>query len=341
MLNSMTARITSCLLLAALTLPQAKAQSVADFYRGKTLRIVVGYGPGGGYDLYARLVAQFLPKHIPGNPQTFIAQNMPGGGSFVAAKYLNDVAPKDGTYFGSLAQTLALDSVTDPASKLDITRMPYIGRAVSNIDIGVASIKSGIRSFEDVRQREYTVGASGGGSTTVLFPSALNAYAGARFKIVKGYTGTTDIQLAMERGEVDIIGAYGLPGILISQPDWLKQSGAKLIYQAALKRHKLLADVPTLPELALSAEGRDILVAAASTAEVGRSIITTPGVPPERLKALRDAFQAMLNDPEFQQAASTRNLMIDGASGEDMDAIARKTTELSAATQARIAELMK
>ena len=341
MLNSMAAKVISCLLLTALTAPQARAESVADFYRGKTLRMIVGYGPGGGYDLYARLVAQFLPKQIPGNPQTVIVQNMPGGGSFVAAKYLYDAAPKDGTYFGSLAQTLALDSVTDPASKLDITRMPYIGRAVSNIDLGVASDKSGIRSFEDVRQREFTVGASGGGSTTVLFPAALNAYAGARFKIVKGYSGTTDIQLAMERGEVDIIGAYGLPAILISQPAWIKQSGAKLIYQAALKRHKLLADVPTLPELALSPEGRDILFAAASTAEFGRSIITTPGVPPERLKALRDAFQAMLNDPEFQQAAASRNLMIDGASGEDMDTIALKTKELSPATQARVAEMMK
>ena len=316
-----------------------RAETVVDFYRGKTLRFIVGYGPGGGYDLYARLVAQFLPKHIPGNPQA-IVQNMPGGGSFVAAKYLYEVAPKDGTYFGSLAQTLALDSAVDPASRIDVTKLPYIGRVTSNIDLGVALKKTGIRSFEDVQKTSYSVGASGGGSTTVLFPSALNSYAGSRFKLVKGYSGTTDIQLAMERGEVDIIGAYGLPGMLISQPGWL-EGEATLIYQASVKRHKLLPNVPTLPELARDDLGRDILFAVASTGDIGRSINTTPGVPPERLAALREAFQTMLRDPEFRAASAARNLMIDDATGEEMDDLVRQTARLSPERRALIAELMK
>src|SRR5262252_3428932 len=152
---------------------QASAQPVADFYRGKTLRMLIGYGPGGGYDIYGRLVAEFLPRHLPGSP-TIITQNMPGAGSFVAAKYMYEVAPKDGTVFGSLAQTLALDSMTNTNAKLDVAKMPYIGRVVTNIDIGAALPKSGIKSFEDVRAKQYIVGASGGGSTTVLFPTALN-----------------------------------------------------------------------------------------------------------------------------------------------------------------------
>ena len=180
----------------------ARAQPVADFYRGKTLRMLIGYGPGGGYDIYGRLVAEFLPRHLPGNP-TIVAQNMPGAGSFVAAKYMYDVAPKDGTVFGSLAQTLALDTMTNANAKLDVAKMPYIGRVVTNIDTGAALRKTGIKSFEDVRAKQYNVGASGGGSTTVLFPTALNAYAGAKFKLVRGYSGTIDILLAMERGEVD------------------------------------------------------------------------------------------------------------------------------------------
>src|SRR5258706_13334262 len=239
---------------AAMLAPAAptQAQSVADFYRGKTLRMLIGYGPGGGYDIYGRLVAEFLPKHLPGNP-TIVPQNMPGAGSFVAAQYMYEVAPKDGTVFGSLAQTLALDSMTNTTAKIDVSKFAYVGRVVSNIDTGVALPKSGIKSFEDVRQKTYNVGASGGGSTTVLFPVALNTYAGAKFKLVRGYTGTTDIQLAMERGEVDIVGAYGLPGILVSHPDWLKGSEVIILYQAALKRHRLLPNVPTLPELALSA----------------------------------------------------------------------------------------
>src|SRR5262249_52575736 len=201
--------------------------------------------PGGGYDIYGRLVAEFLPRHLPGHP-TIVAQNMPGGGSLVAAKYVAEAAPRDGTVLGSLAQTLALDSITQAHAKLDLATMPYIGRVVTNIDIGAAPLRLGLTSFDDVRKRPYTVGASGGGSTTVLFPAALKAYAGAQFKLVRGYSGVPDILLAMERGEVDILGAYGLPAILVSHPNWLSGGEMTILYQTALKRHRLLPDVPAL-----------------------------------------------------------------------------------------------
>ncbi len=317
----------------------SQAQSVAAFYRGKTLRMLVGYGPAGGYDIYGRLVAEFLPRHLPGNP-LIITQNMPGAGSFVAAKYIYEVAPKDGTVFGSLAQTLALDSMTNTGARIDVAKMPYLGRVVTNIDVGAALPNIGIRSFEDVRAKPYTVGASGGGSTTVLFPTALAAYAGAKFKLVRGYGGSSDILLAMERGEVDIVGAYGLPGILVSHPGWLKGE-ATILYQASLKRHRFLPDVPTLPELALSDEGRDVLRAAASTGEIGRSILTTPGVPPERLAALRGAFAAMLADPAFLAACEQRNLMIDGSSGEEIDQIVRDTLRLPRIVAEKIGQMMQ
>ena len=302
--------------------------------------MVIGYGPGGGYDIYGRLVAEFLPRHLPGNP-TIITQNMPGAGSFVAAKYIYDVAPKYGTVFGSLAQTLALDSMTNANAKVDVEKMPYIGRVVTNIDTGAALLKTGIRSFEDVRARQYSVGASGGGSTTVLFPAALIRYAGAKFKLIRGYHGTTDILLAMERGEVDIVGAYGLPGILVSHPGWVQHGEATILYQASLKRHHLLPNVPTLPELAQSDEGREVLHAAASTGEIGRSILTTPGVPPERLSALRTAFQAMLRDPDFLAACEKRNLIIDGAAGEAIDDIVRQTLQLPREVASKIGQMMK
>jgi tripartite-type tricarboxylate transporter receptor subunit TctC len=318
----------------------SNADPIEDFYRGKSLRMLIGYGPGGGYDLYGRLVAEFLPRHIPGNP-TVVPQNMPGGGSFVAAKFMSEAAPKDGTVFGSLAQTLALDSMTNTTIKLDITKFSYLGRVVTNIDTGVTLPKSGIKSFEDARRKEYIVGTSGGGSTTVLFPSALNAYGGAKFKLVKGYTGTTDIILAMERGEVDIVGAYGLPGILVSQPGWVHRGEATFLYQAALKRHRLLPNVPALPELATSDEGRVVLQAAASTGEFGRSILTTPGVPPERLAALRTAFAAMLKDPDFLATAEKRNMMIDPGAGEEMDEIVRQTLRLPQAVAEQIGQMMQ
>jgi tripartite-type tricarboxylate transporter receptor subunit TctC len=316
------------------TAPQANADPIADFYHGKSLRMLIGYG------LYGRLVAEFLPRHIPGNP-TIVPQNMPGGGSFVAAKYMAEVAPKDGTVFGSLAQTLALDSMTNTKTKIDVTKFKYLGRLVTNIDTGVTLPKSGIKSFEDLRKKEYTVGASGGGSTTVLFPSALNAYAGAKMKIVRGYKGTTDIVLAMDRGEVDIVGAYGLPGIMVSKPGWITKGEATILYQAALKRHRLIPNVPTLPELAQSDEGRVILRAAASTGEFGRSILTTPGVPPERLAALRAAFAAMLKDPDFVAATEKRKMMIDPGTGEELDALVNETLKLPKDVAVNIRKMME
>jgi tripartite-type tricarboxylate transporter receptor subunit TctC len=337
MTGSIAAGIAAAILLSPVP---TQAQPVADFYRGKTLRVLIGYGPGGGYDIYGRLVAEFLPRYLPGNP-TMIAQNMPGAGSFTAAKYLQDVAPKDGTVFGSLAQTLALDSMTNTNAKIDVAKMPYVGRVVTNIDTGAALPKSGIKSFEDVRAKQANVGASGGGSTTVLFPTALNTYAGAKFKLVRGYSGTIDILLAMERGEVDVVGAYGLPGILVSHPGWVQRGEATILYQASLKRHRLLPNVPTLPELAQSDEGREVLHAAASTGEVGRSILTTPGVPPERLAALRTAFQTMLKDPEFLAACEKRNLMVDGAAGEEIDEIVRETLRLPQAVAEKIGQMMQ
>jgi tripartite-type tricarboxylate transporter receptor subunit TctC len=329
--------LAAAILLSALP---AQAEPIEDFYRGKTLRMLIGYGPGGGYDIYGRLVAEFLPRHLPGKP-TIIAQNMPGAGSFAAASYIYDVAPKDGTVFGSLAQTLALDSMTNSNAKIDVAKMPYIGRLVTNIDVGAALTKTGIKSFEDVRSKQYNVGASGGGSTTVLFPTALNTYAGAKFKLIRGYSGTINILLAMERGEVDIVGAYGLPGILVSQPGWVHKGEATVLYQASLKRHRLLPNVPTIPELAQSDQGREVLRAAASTGDVGRSILTTPGVPSERLAALRSAFQAMLNDPEFLAACEKRNLMVDGAAGEEIDQIVRDTLRLPQAVAEKIGQMMQ
>jgi tripartite-type tricarboxylate transporter receptor subunit TctC len=302
--------------------------------------MLIGYGPGGGYDLYGRLAAEFLPRFIPGNP-SIVPQNMPGGGSFVAAKFMYEAAPKDGTVFGSLAQTLALDSMVNTTARIDATQFKYLGRLVTNIDTGVALPRSGIRSFEDVRKKEYIVGASGGGSTTVLFPSALNAYAGAKFKLVRGYKGTTDIILAMERGEVDIVGAYGLPGMLVSQPNWVHKREANILYAASLKRHRLIPHVPTLPDLGLTDEGRTVLRVASSTGEFGRSIITTPGVPAERLAALRKAFAEMLNDKEFQAAAAKRNMTIDPGTGEELDAIVQETLKTPSEIVERVGKMME
>jgi tripartite-type tricarboxylate transporter receptor subunit TctC len=319
--------IRAAVFVAALSPAQAqKPDAVADFYRGKTVRVVVGYGPGGSYDLYGRLAAEFLGRHIPGNP-TVVTVNMPGAGGFKAIDCLYKVAPQDGTYLGSVAQQLAMTVLVDDKMGIDATRFSYLGRLVSMVDVAVALPKSGISSFEDARKRDITVGAGQATSTSAIYARALNAYAGARFKIITGYSGTSEIQLAVERGEVDVNGGESLPTIIVQHPEWL-QGKAVLLYQNGLKRFAQLPQVPTMTELAGSDEGRMVMNVLAGTAEVGRAILTTPGVPAERLAALRAAFQAMLKDPEFMAVTHKRQLMIDGASGQQVDATTRDTMKL-------------
>ncbi len=306
--------------------PGLKAEPIADFYRGKTMKIIIGYGPGGGYDLYGRLAAEFLGRHIPGNP-TIVPENMPGGGSLKAVLYLYQVAPQDGTYLGSVSQQFAANAVTDEKNKMDVARFHYLGRFTSNIDVGVALPQAGIKSFEEARKRQIVVGAENG-SMSLIYAQALNTYGGAKLKIVKGYNGSADIQLAAERGEVDVNGSYSLPAVLVSHPDWVRDGTANILYQNALKRFPQLPQVPTLSELMLTEEGRTVAHVVAGMAEIGRSILTTPGVPEERLAALRAAFQEMLKDPDFIAACAKRNLMLDPASGQDMDAINQETMSL-------------
>src|SRR5215510_9459194 len=254
-----------------------RADTVADFYRGKTVRVIVGYGPGGSYDLYGRLATEFLSRHIPGNP-TVIPVNMPGAGGFKAVDYLYKVAPQDGTHLGAVAQQLALTLLVDDKMGIDPRRFSYLGRVVSMVDVAVALPKSGIKSFEDARTREFTVGAGQSTSTSAIYARALNAYAGSRFKIVTGYSGTAEIQLAVERGEVEVNGGESLPTVLVHNPEWV-QGKAVFLYQNGLKRASQLPQVPTMAELVNTdekrqVEGRQVMGALAGTAEIGRSILT-------------------------------------------------------------------
>ena len=327
--------------LVALSVSAAPADPISDFYQGKTIRVIIGYGAGGGYDLYGRLAAEFLGKYIPGHP-TVIPQNMPGAGSFKAIEYLyGGGAAQDGTFLGTVAQTMAMDAVTDDKVKADVTKLKFIGRLVNNTDVGYVLPKSGLKTFEDLRKREVVAGASGGGSTSVIYPLALNAYAGTKMKLVRGYEGTAEIQLALERGEAEINPAVSLPGILGSHPTWIKNGDIIVLYQNALKRDPVVPNAPTMPEMGQNDEGRAILRVIAGTAEIGRSILTTPGVPPERLAALRKAFKEMAGDREFLAIAQKRNLQISYAAGEDMDAIVAETMHMPKPTVDALSKLLK
>ena len=305
----------------------ASADPIADFYKGKTLRIVIGYAAGGGYDIYGRVFAEMFGRYLPGNP-TIVAQNMEGAGSFLAARYLYTVAPQDGTSFGSLAQTLPLDyAMGDQHKDLDASKMPYVGRLVSNIDLGAGMPGSWFKSFEDARAKEIVVGATGAASPGYLPPTALNAYAGAKFKVIYGYKGSNDVLMATERREVDLIGSIGIATLLVRNPDWILEKKAPILYQAALTRHPLLPHVPALAELANSDDGRAVLTAIAASAEIGRSIITSPNVPAARLAALRKAFNDMVADPAFLDTMKKRNVVIEPMNGEQVDQISKATLD--------------
>jgi tripartite-type tricarboxylate transporter receptor subunit TctC len=290
----------------------ASADPIADFYKGKTVRVVIGYGEGGGYDLYGRLAAQHLGRHIPGGP-TVIAQNMPGAGSKIAARHIYAAAPKDGTYIGIVSQAIANDALIEGAvtKDFDVTKFAWLGRITSNVDLGVTLHSSSVKSFDDARAREVVIGGLAAGTNSVMVPRLLNAVAGTKFKIIQGYKGSAEVTLAAERGEVDAIAAIGLPGIKSTRPDWLGDKRMNVLYQVALKRHPELPNAPALGELGGTPDGNRVLRFIASSSDVGRSLFVAPDVPPERLAALRKAFAAMLADPEFKADTDRRRIEVD------------------------------
>ncbi|MGE3710556.1 MAG: Bug family tripartite tricarboxylate transporter substrate binding protein [Hyphomicrobiaceae bacterium] len=335
--------LAAALPAAVLAAGPASADPIEDFYKGKQLRLVIGYSPGGGYDIYGRLTAEFLGNFIPGKPR-IVPQNMPGAGSMVAARHLHSIAPKDGTVLAILAQTLPLDvMIQGSKAGFKIAELPYVGRLTSNIDFGMGAApdKSRFKSIDDLRKKEFVVAATAGTSPANIFPKALNRFAGTKFKILVGYPGSQDMVLALERGEVDLIGANGLASTMVRHPTWITKGERLAVYQAALTRHPLLPKTPTIEELGLTPEGKAVLRALAGSSSIGRSIMTTPGVPAERLAALRKAFQTMLKDKDFLAAVEKRRLMLDPATGEELDKIAEATSKLPDTVVKQIADTVK
>jgi tripartite-type tricarboxylate transporter receptor subunit TctC len=293
----------------------AHAQTIEEFYRNKTVRIIVGFAPGGGYDLYARLAAEFLGRFIPGNP-TVIVENMPGGGGVRAASYLYTAAPKDGTVLSVVVQSIAFDSVLgELPGNIDAGKFNYIGRLTSNVEVQFTWHTSPTKSLEDAKRNTVAVGATGPSSPSTTVPMMLNDSIGTKFKIVQGYRGTAEAGLAMERGEVEGM-MQSLESLQGTRPDWLNEKKINLIWQLGLKRDPRFPDVPAVGELGDTPEEHSMLQLIAGTAEIGRSIIAPPGVPPERVAALRQAFQAMVGNAEFQAAAKSRNTPLESTTGE-------------------------
>jgi tripartite-type tricarboxylate transporter receptor subunit TctC len=317
-------RMAACatfVLTAALAVgPATAAQSVAAFYKGKKVDVLIGVGVGGEYDQHARLTARWIGRHIPGNP-TVVPQNMTGAGGLKMANYLYAVAPKDGTAIGMIANNFPmLQAVEGKGVQFDAGKFFWIGSISPTVETLTVWHTANVNSVADAKKREVVVGASGRGAITYVYPTVMNAILGTKFKIVTGYEGGNAINLAMEKGEVE--GRNNTwSSWKTTHPDWLKDGTIKVIAWAGPKPKDMPDSIPSLGSLAANDDDRQVIELAVSGTYLGRPLATTPGVPAARVKALRDAFDATMKDADFLKDAAQMKIEVDPVRGEDMQAI--------------------
>lgn len=306
-----------------------RAQSVESFYRGKTITIVIGYPTGGAPDVFARLVARHIGSYVPGNPSV-IARNMPGAGSILAANYIFNVAPRDGTTLGLVTPTIPLEeTLGSSASKYKALGFHWIGRLATNPNITFIMNTSQVKTITDAFDKVAVLGATGRSSTNAIYPTVLNNVLGTKFKIVTGYEGSAAAMLAMERGEVEGHSAT-FDGLKNLHEDWISTKKVNIVVQYLLRRHRELPDVPTSAELARTPEQAKILRAVSSASEIGKFILTTPGVSAERVAALRGAFDAMVRDRDYLAEAEKLRIELDPLPGIELQRIVEEVQSLPA-----------
>ena len=315
--------------IASLVPGPAFAQSVQEFYRGKTINFVIGYPTAGAPDIYARLVARHMAKHIPGNP-SIIARNMPGAGSLIAANHMFNTAPRDGTSFALTSPTMPLEQMLGvPQVKFRASQFNWIGRLATNPNITFIANTSPVKTIKDAFDKVAIIGATARSSTNAIYPFVLNNVLGTKFRIVTGYEGTAAVMLAIERGEVEGLSAT-YDGLKAQREEWLKTKKVNIIVQYLLKRHPELPDVPTSVEVASTPEQAMILRTVSSASEIGKFVFTTPEVPADRVAALRRAFDAMVKDPDFLSEATKLRIEIDPLSGAELQKIVSETQSIPA-----------
>jgi len=296
-----------------------QAEPASEFYKGKQMRFIIRSVAGGGFDVYSRLVGRHIVNHIPGKP-TMIPLNMPGGGGLTAIRYMAEVAPRDGTVLTMAGQALSLDQALGftPTFKADLRSFNWIGNVSDSNLLSYTWHTSPTKTMEDAKARETLMGSVGAGDLTSWITDVYNKVLGTKFKIVGGYQSVSEIRLAMERGEVEGLGANPLSDLLSVKPTALKDTTYSVFVQIGLKRDPLIPDVPLLGELTDDPERKAILEFISKGLAVGRPIGTTPGVPAERVAILRKAFDDMLADPEFIRDAEKQGAAIGPMSGETL-----------------------
>lgn len=320
-------RLARLALLTAACVGSAADLTVAQgtgFFAQKTIRFTITYEPGGSYDLYARLVSAHLGRHIAGNP-AMVVQYVPGAGGLVGVLHLAEKAAQDGTEIAILPRDLAINQRLRPdTARYDARRFNWIGTLSTYAGVMFVAARTGVKTPEDLRRVEVVAGSWGPTTETFITPTLLNALAGTKFRIVTGYRGGPDVDLAVERGEVDArMSSWTL--LKTQRAQWLRDKFVVIPFQSGLRSHPELAQVPLIASLARTEEGRRILEFQNSDAGIGWSVVAPPNVPPERVAELRRAFDEMIADPEFLADAGKRGLEITPASGKELAEIIDRT----------------
>jgi tripartite-type tricarboxylate transporter receptor subunit TctC len=297
------------------------ADDAASFYKGRTVTIDIGYSAGGGYDLYARVLARHLGAHIPGNPSV-IPQNMPGAGSLKATNYLYNVAPKDGTVIATFARGMAMQPLFDKTGvEFDAQKLNWIGSITNEVSICAFRSDSGIKTWQDMLTKSYTVGGTGSGSDTDVFPDVLRHMFHMKIKLVTGYPGGKDILLAMQRGEVNGRCGWSWSSVKSTSYALYQNKEITVPVQLALKKHPDLPNVPLIMDLTKDPDERAALRLIFGRQSVARPYAAPPGVPSERIAALRKAFDDTMKDPAFLAEAEKTQLEVEPVSGEEVQAL--------------------
>ncbi len=312
--------------ISSIALPfAALAESTADFYKGKTVKIIVGHQPGTGFDVYGRALAPFLAKHLPGKP-VVVAQNMNGASGIRSLNYLANIAPKDGTELGTMVFTAPFEPLLgEGKGKFDARRLTWVGSMDSSVSVCGVSRKSGIKSFDDLFKKELRIGATGRTGPLRTTPVALKRLLGVKLNIVTGYKGSVSVRQAIMRGEVDGACGSSMSAVRVGYKELRDRGDFNIILQASKNTDPELKGVPGVYNYAKSDDDRKIFDLIFGTQRLGRVFVAPPGLPSERVKALQAAFDASMKDPEMIALAKKTNLTLNTRSGEEVAQIVKDT----------------
>ncbi|MDA1324330.1 MAG: tripartite tricarboxylate transporter substrate-binding protein [Proteobacteria bacterium] len=341
LLTRLTAVSAAVALSSGFLTTAGAADEVADFYKGKTLRVIVASSAGGGYDAYSRVLARHIVKFIPGHPSA-VVQNMPGAGGLRAANFLYNKASKDGSYIGHVQRTAPFHQILGyPGAQFDPTKFNWLGSLNNEVSICVVRKGTKVKTFEDLRKYQALVGGAGPAADSETIPTFLNNMLGTKFKVISGYPGSTETALAIDRKEVDgICGSYS--SITSAQKRWFKKGNeyVNILVQASTRKHPEIPLVPLASDLARSDLDRAVMELNDARLEMGRPFLTPPGVPKARVKALRVAFVNMTKDAEF--AAHIRRLgrELNPVSGADIQALIERVVKADATVVAKLKDAL-